>query len=321
MTPPNALETARLRLRPVEHADAPFILALLTDPAWLRFIGDRGVRNLDDAHRYILEGPQRMYAAHGFGLMLVERREDCQSLGLCGLIRRDGLPDPDIGFALMPSGRGQGYAWEAAHATLADARATHGLERVVAITATDNLASQRLLVRLGLRFERTIRLGDDPAELRLHASTPAFGFDAESVRAVSERLWTSGQPSARDIERLPELGIEAVVNLALPTSPNALPGEAERVTSLGLSYFQIPVAWEKPTREDLLRFAGVMDALEGRGVWVHCARNMRVSAFVYLYRRLRRGDSEPEARYPMQTVWEPDDTWRRFIEDALREGL
>jgi protein tyrosine phosphatase (PTP) superfamily phosphohydrolase (DUF442 family)/GNAT superfamily N-acetyltransferase len=278
------------------------------------------VRNLADAGRYIVDGPQRSYAAHGFGLMLVERRDDGQPLGLCGLIRRQDLPAPDIGFALMPDAWGQGYAWEAAHATLEHARTVLGLERVLAITTRDNHASQRLLVRLGLRCDETTRLAGDATELNLYATTAAFAFDAESVRAVSEHLWTSGQPSARDIARLPALGIDAVVNLALPTSPNALPGEAEQVTALGLSYVQIPVAWERPTREDLSRFFGVMAALEGRTVWVHCARNMRVSAFVYLYQRLRRGASEAAARFPLQTVWEPDATWRAFMAECLREG-
>jgi RimJ/RimL family protein N-acetyltransferase/protein tyrosine phosphatase (PTP) superfamily phosphohydrolase (DUF442 family) len=318
---PAALDTPRLRLRPLETADAPFILGLLNEPSWLRFIGDRGVRGLDDARRYVVEGPRRAYATHGYGLMLVERREDGLPQGLCGLIRRDGLADPDVGFALVPSAWGHGYAWEAAHATLVDARATHRLERVVAVTTADNRASQRLLVRLGLRYQRKIRLSGDAAELDLYATTPAFEFDAESVRAVSECLWTSGQLSARDVEQLPALGIDAVVNLALPTSPNALPGEAERVTSLGISYFQIPVAWERPTREDLRRFVGLMDALEGRRVWVHCARNMRVSAFVHLYHRLRGGVGEVAARYPLQTVWEPDGTWRAFIDHCLQAGL
>lgn len=317
---PAVLDTPRLRLRPLGAGDAPFILALLNDPSWLRYIGDRGVRSLADARRYIVDGPQRMYAAHGYGLMLVERRADLEPLGLCGLIRRDGLPGPDIGFALLPSARRQGLAWEAAHATLADARVTHGLERVVAITTPDNGASQRLLTRLGLRCEGRVRLGEDPAELHLYSTTAAFGFDAECVRAVSELLWTSGQPSVNDLDRLPALDIDAVVNLALPSSPNALPGEAERVTALGISYFQIPVAWDRPTREDLRRFLGVMDALDGRRVWVHCARNMRVSAFIYLYRRLRCGESEAAARYPMTTVWKPDGVWQAFIDDCLQDA-
>ena len=95
-------ETDRLRLRRLDASDATFIFRLVNEPSWLRFIGDRGVHDLDGARRYIAEGPQRLYANHGFGLFLVERRSDALPLGLCGLIKRDTLPDVDIGFAFLP---------------------------------------------------------------------------------------------------------------------------------------------------------------------------------------------------------------------------
>src|SRR5512135_1445325 len=150
---PEAVETTRLRLRPLVERDSAFILELVNDPAWLRYIGDRGVRTLADANRYIVDGPQRSYALHGFGLMLVERREDGTPIGLCGLIRRESLPDVDLGFALAPVARGHGYAVEAARATLEQARSVHRLTRIVAITTPDNAASQSVLERLGFRFE------------------------------------------------------------------------------------------------------------------------------------------------------------------------
>ncbi|HEX5650043.1 MAG TPA: GNAT family N-acetyltransferase [Steroidobacteraceae bacterium] len=317
--PTSVLETARLRLRHVGDDDAPFILALLNDRGWLRYIGDRGVRTLEDARKYIAQGPRKMYAEHGFGLFLVERKDDGASLGLCGLIRRDTLPDVDIGFALAEQFRGHGYAHEAAAATLRYAREVRKLGRVVAIAMPENTASTRLLERLGLQFERTITFGPAAEVLNYFGTTPAFAFDAENVHAVDEKLWTSGQLSPRDIERLPDIGIEAVVNLALPTSSNALPGEAEAITALGLPYVQIPVPWERPEPHHLRQFFGVMDAFDGRKVWVHCAKNMRVSAFVYLYRRLRRGEPDAVARHPMDEVWEPTGTWRAFIDQALRE--
>ncbi|HET7204099.1 MAG TPA: GNAT family N-acetyltransferase [Steroidobacteraceae bacterium] len=320
-TQPTVLESERLRLRHVGDDDAPFILGLLNDPGWLRYIGDRGVRTLDDARRYVAEGPRRMYADHGYGLFLVERKDDGVPLGLCGLIRRDTLPDVDIGFALASKFRGQGYAFEAAAATLRYAREVHKLTRVVAIAMPENVASNRLLQRLGLRFERTIEFGPDERRetLNYYGTTAAFAMDAENVHAVDESLWTSGQLSVEDIGRLPALGVEAVVNLALPTSSNAVPGEADAVTALGVSYVQIPVPWERPALGHLQQFFGVMDAFAGRKVWVHCAKNMRVSAFVYLYRRLRRGEPEQAARHPMADVWEPNETWRAFIDAALRE--
>jgi ribosomal-protein-alanine N-acetyltransferase len=313
-------ESPRLRLRPLEDEDAPFILELLNDPAWLRYIGDRGVRTLGDARRYIAQGPRTMYARHGFGLYLVERKDDGASLGLCGLIRRDTLPDVDIGFALAEQFRGQGYAFEAAAATLRYAREVLKLKRVVAIALPENHASTRVLERLGLRFERTITFGPENETLNYFGTTAAFAFDAENVHAVGERLWTSGQLSLRDIERLPSLGIEAVVNLAPPTSSNALPGEAEAVTRLGLTYVQIPVPWEQPELSQLRQFFAVMDALEDRKVWVHCAKNMRVSAFLYLYRRLCRGESDASARHPMEEVWAPSGRWREFMDEALAAG-
>src|SRR5690554_5730992 len=104
-------------------------------------------------------------------------------------------------------------------------------------------------------------------------------MEAPSTFQVSDWLWSSGQLSESDIDELPILGINAVVNLALPTSPNALPGEAEMITGKGICYFQIPVVWENPELEQLKRFFDLLDSFRGKKVWVHCAMNMRVSAF------------------------------------------
>ncbi|MDI1248537.1 MAG: GNAT family N-acetyltransferase [Lacunisphaera sp.] len=164
------LETERLRLRQLGESDAPFILELVNDEAWLRYIGDRGVRNHADARNYILKGPAASYAKFGFGLWLVELRTDATPIGICGLLRRETLPDVDIGFAFMPAFRGQGYALEAGRATLAYGRTNLGLQRIVAITLPANAASIRTLVKLGLRFEKMIRLTADAEELQLFAS-------------------------------------------------------------------------------------------------------------------------------------------------------
>lgn len=161
------LETARLCLRHLTPEDAPFILGLLNEPSWLRFIGDRGVRTLDDARRYIENGPMAMYARHGFGLYLTALKDEDVPIGLCGLLRRAGLDDVDIGFALLPAYWSHGYAFEAAAAVLAHARDVLGLPRVVAITTPDNAASARLLEKLGFCLERTITLPHDPQPLHL----------------------------------------------------------------------------------------------------------------------------------------------------------
>ncbi|HEU4654055.1 MAG TPA: protein tyrosine phosphatase family protein [Steroidobacteraceae bacterium] len=141
-------------------------------------------------------------------------------------------------------------------------------------------------------------------------------MDAENTHQVFDWLWSSGQLSARDIESLSGLGIELVINLALPTSSNALPGEAELVTGEGIAYVHIPVEWESPRSDQFQQFVGVLNSFRGRKVWVHCAKNMRVSAFVYLYRKLVLGEEEDEATFPMREVWIPNDVWQRFIEQV-----
>lgn len=188
MSPPVRLETERLVLREFVPEDAPFVLELLHDPGWLRYIGDRGVASLEDARAYIERVPRASYRAHGFGLMAVERREDRAPLGMCGLVKRDGLDDPDLGFALLACHAGRGYAREAATATLDDARGRLGLARVLAITTPENERSQRLLERLGMRFEGMARLVADGEPLRLFALDLAAGGggDAGGQRKICE---------------------------------------------------------------------------------------------------------------------------------------
>ena len=163
----NVLDTPRLTLRRLAVDDAAFILALVNEPSWLRHIGDKGVRTLDDARRYITDGPMAMYDRHGFGLYLVERKEDGAPIGLCGLIKRDTLEDVDIGFALVPAYWARGYAREAATATLAHAREAFGLARVVAIVSPGNSDSIKLLESVGFAFERTLRLPGETRDVRL----------------------------------------------------------------------------------------------------------------------------------------------------------
>lgn len=163
------LETDRLILRWMSTEDAEFILGLLNEPSWLRFIGDRGVRTLEQARNYILNGPRAMYARLGFGLYTVELKESGIPLGICGLIKRDFLDDVDVGFAFLPAYWGQGYAYEAASAVLIYAAEVLGLKRIVAITALDNHRSARLLEKLGLRFERMVKYPDEDREVRLFA--------------------------------------------------------------------------------------------------------------------------------------------------------
>jgi RimJ/RimL family protein N-acetyltransferase len=161
------LETDRLILRWLSTDDAEFILELLNEPSFLRFIGDKGVRTLEDARNYILNGPVDMYNRLGFGLYLTELKEGGIPIGICGLIKRDGLEDVDIGFAFLPRFWAKGYAYEAASAVMAYGKDVLGLKRIVAITSPDNDASRKLLEKLGLRFEHMIRLSEETEEVRL----------------------------------------------------------------------------------------------------------------------------------------------------------
>ncbi len=142
-------------------------------------------------------------------------------------------------------------------------------------------------------------------------------MDAENTVQVFEGLWSSGQLSERDIAQLPALNIAAVINLALPTSSNALRGEAEQVTAQGIAYVHIPVLWERPEPHQLLQFFGAMKAFSGQNVWVHCAMNKRASAFIYLYRRLCLHEDDAVAAPAMQKVWTPNEVWKTFIAQAL----
>lgn len=162
------LETGRLVLRRLELADGPFLVRLLTDPSFLENIGDRGVRNIEDAHRYLREGPHAMYAKYGFGLWHVSRRSDGEPVGMCGLLKRDILPDVDIGYAFLPPHWGQGYAFEAADATLRHGVRKFGLRRVVGVVSEGNAGSIRVLEKLGMRFERMFSMRPDEPDVRLY---------------------------------------------------------------------------------------------------------------------------------------------------------
>ena len=161
------LETERMVLRKLSTDDAEFVLELLNEPSFLRYIGDRGVRNLEDARQYILNRLVASYERNGFGLYLVELKESRVSIGISGLVKRDALPDADIGFAFLPAYWSKGYAVESAAAVMNYARDVLGLNRILAITSPDNDASAKLLGKIGLRFERLIKLSEDAEEVRL----------------------------------------------------------------------------------------------------------------------------------------------------------
>ncbi|MGQ0800822.1 MAG: GNAT family N-acetyltransferase [Pseudomarimonas sp.] len=161
------MRTARLTLRWLSADDADFVLALVNDPAWLRYIGDRGIHSVEDALAYIENGPRAMYQRLGYGLFAITLSRGAQPIGMCGLIQRDTLPGVDIGYALLPQYRHQGFALEAAQACVTLAREKFGLRRLLAIASPDNEPSARLLGKLGLHFEQLLELvpGSDAVAL------------------------------------------------------------------------------------------------------------------------------------------------------------
>jgi ribosomal-protein-alanine N-acetyltransferase len=162
--------TQRLELRHLAVDDAPFMLELLNDPAFIANIGDRGVRNVEDAARYIQNRMIPSYAQNGFGLYVVELRATGVAVGICGLVKRDYLDDADIGFAFLPQFLGQGYALESATAVCVHAIEVLRLPRLLAITAPHNTRSMHLLGKIGLRFERMITPPGEAMEIRLYTS-------------------------------------------------------------------------------------------------------------------------------------------------------
>ena len=164
---PLQLETSRLQLRWLDLQGAEFILRLVNDPQWLRFIGDKQVSNLLEAQGYIENGPQAMYRQFGFGLNRVALRKGDTAIGICGLLQRDSLPDPDLGFAFLPEYRRRGYAREAAEAVLQHGFSTLEQTRIVAIVNSANQASSGLLEKLGFHLDREIKMEPNgtPADL------------------------------------------------------------------------------------------------------------------------------------------------------------
>lgn len=162
------IQTERLRLRALTVDDAPFYLRLLSDRSFIDNIGDKGVHTLAAARVALADGPCKMQAERGYSLYLVERSSDGAPIGMCGVIKRDTLPDPDIGYALLPAYWGQGYAYEAGAAVVAHARGALALPRLLGITSPQNTASNQLLRKLGLEFWQCAPLTPDGPQTNLY---------------------------------------------------------------------------------------------------------------------------------------------------------
>jgi RimJ/RimL family protein N-acetyltransferase len=165
------LVTPRLVIDPLTEADSEFTVALLNDADFIANIGDRRVRTPEQAAAYLNEGPIASYARHGFGMYAVRLKKNGATIGMCGLVKRDSLPDVDIGYGFLPAYRGAGYALEAARAVMDWASGELGMERLVAIVAPGNRPSVALLEKLGMQAESMVRLSPEDQPIYLYAWT------------------------------------------------------------------------------------------------------------------------------------------------------
>jgi RimJ/RimL family protein N-acetyltransferase len=164
------LETERTILREIVESDAEFILDLLNQPSFIKYIGDRNVRNLEQSREFIASRFQESYKTHGYGLWAVELRTGQTPIGICGFVKRDALPDADIGFAFLADYEKKGYGFESASAAMEYGRKVLDLKRVLAITSQDNEASGKLLEKIGFTFEGLIKMPHADEELKLFVS-------------------------------------------------------------------------------------------------------------------------------------------------------
>jgi len=206
MEPKKILETERLVLREFSIDDAEFILTLLNTPAWIEYIGDKNVRTLEDAVNYLENGPIKSYKENGFGLWLTSLKNNSTPIGMCGLVNRDSLKDIDIGFALLPEYSKLGYGYEIAYATINYANHVLRIDKVVAITDSNNVPSIKLLNKLGLQFEKTLNLSENDTVLLfspLNAIQDRLEIDALTARFFDLFTNKDGRvPNVKDIKSI-----------------------------------------------------------------------------------------------------------------------
>lgn len=172
MSPYKSFETGRLILRPTSEEDAPFMLELLNTPKWIRYIGDRNVHSVEEAKEYIRKRVISQLERLGYSSFTIIRKSDNVKLGVCGLYDRDGLEGIDIGFAFLPEYENQGFAFESACEVKRAGVEEFGITQLRAITTKENVGSQKLLEKLGLKFTGTVQLPNDDEELLLYEFNP-----------------------------------------------------------------------------------------------------------------------------------------------------
>ena len=163
------VETTRLSIRELTVDDAEFILDLVNEPSFLEHIGDKGVRDLEGARKFILEGPWASHRERGFGQFLVQLKDGGDPIGVCGILYREALDVSDIGCAYLPKYWRQGYAYEAAVAVMEYGRSKLGVEKIVGLTSEENVASIKALEKLGMRFEKMVKMSEDDPGTALYS--------------------------------------------------------------------------------------------------------------------------------------------------------
>ena len=163
------LETDRLLLTRLSYDHCAFVVELVNEPSFKRFIGDKNVQSLEDARRYLSEGPVGLYERFGYGMFLVTVKDSGTPAGICGLLKREGFDDPDLGFAFLKRFRKHGYAIESARSVLEHGVNDLGLKRIIAMADPDNEPSVSLLQKLGFAYERKVRMPEDDFDINLYA--------------------------------------------------------------------------------------------------------------------------------------------------------
>jgi len=206
MEPKKILETERLVLREFNIEDAEFIVTLLNTPGWLKYIGDKNVRTFEDAVNYLENGAIKSYKENGFGLWLTSLKNNSAPIGMCSLINRESLDDIDIGFALLPEYSKSGYGYEIAHATINYAKHVLRIDKVIAITDSNNIPSIILLNKLGLQFEKTLNLSENDTVLLfspLNATQDKLKIDALTTRFFDLFTNKNGRvPNVKEIKSI-----------------------------------------------------------------------------------------------------------------------
>jgi len=169
-TPMTIIETERILLQEANLEDAAFIFELVNSPGWLEFISDKGLKTLADAEEYIKSRLISSYQKYNLGLYKMVLKESNKAIGLCGLISRPSLPNVDIGFAILPEYGGNGYTFEAGKAVMEYGASQLGFKTILGTTAPDNIKSQKLLEKLGLRLVETIQMGDYEGDTLLYSN-------------------------------------------------------------------------------------------------------------------------------------------------------